>query len=953
MITQPELEALLQKMRRCLASPTSIDESVLAEHAAHYGQICGELNLKLLQAAKLIDRGLRDDALTLLGPDNEIIELFELCEFPERDDWCELIEIFGLEAPPPLDFDAAAKVNHAFALLGDLEGLLNIHRALALSRAPLAQRMQVLHALAKRDTENPIWNDDLRTFRDFRKRQLVEEIDQAISSEDYSRIELLKREMEGPVWTGSVDPKLLTKLVNSLAMRDQQELLKTIDDTGSKLREAYSEFDVEHGLELADALLDLLDKAKLAPDSQLVQDLEPVLAWAENQRRELEKQRQEAQLLEQLIYQLESAKESEPLELAYQKFLSTGSNLSQEIAARVEQRLSIFQMQARRRLIAIVSSLTICLLAIGIGLSLWIRSSQREAYAKQIEVALSSLIQNEQLDEAERLAGKQPPEIQSRVTIQNSIAEIAFQREQEAKRLKEFDQVLKELNEEDSAEPNERLLKRLKELAKTPPEKTLLAEQERMSEQKRLEFKKARQAKLIESYKELESNVASILIDRQSPQASIDSLNAIKSQVNQFLQQVSRDEGSISDTAQQLLRRIDREVEVYADRIRAEKDLDKITTEVGDINRFRGAIDAYRSQYPGSLSTIDLEKRVTDIKLDAIWIELVANDLISNPDKMNSASASKWIQLYDQVKDSNEAHCLHSFVKDSVNRIRAQSKVDQAIENLVKISQSNLLRETYVYPFKGAKYYSPDPPSEKRSQVDYYVDFTLVTEKVEFGETYRFRVLPFVKESGQSVFGKKFRKLTSSLKADQFNSVCYKILSELNAVSLDTIDPIFKLKLYRALLNEMIPASPAIAAGMEDFYRGLEDDSVDWDTNWLSVELKNPKLNSERDKADLKLHGLDDWDARRQRMSDAFQSKLKSEPNRLEWVGWICRNPEGLFGICKESSRNYELLVLLHERVATSQIVKLGIHSETRFLVTDVRIPVGSPIYALIPILRK
>lgn len=952
--TQPELEVLLQKIRRCLASPTSIDESVLAEHADHYSQICSELNLKLLQAAKLIDRGLRDDALALLGPDNEVIELFELCEFPERDEWCELTEIFGLEAPPPLDFDAAAKVNHTFALLGDLEKLLNIHRALALSRAPLAQRMQVLHALSKRDTENPIWNDDLRSFRDFRSRQLVEEIDTAISSEDYALIEGLKRELEGPVWNGSAEPKLLAKLTTSLAVRDQRELLKTIEETGSRLQAAYAEFDVERGLELADELVGLLDRANLAPDSELVQELEPVLAWAESQRREMEKHRQEAWLLQELTHQLETARESEPLELAYQKILSTGSSLPPEIAARVTQRLSTFQMETRRRLIAIVSSITICLLAVGIGLSLWIRSSQREAYAKQIEVTLNNMIQNERLDDAEKLAEQQPPEIQSRTNFQSSLAEISFQRQQEANRLEEFERVLKQINEADTTEPNAGLLKRLKELAKTDSEKILLGQQEQLAEQKRLATRKARQAQLFADYSQFENKVTSTLKERQSLQASVDSLAELKVEIDRFLQQLTRDEASILDTTRQLLRRIDSEIDKLTVRIREQSDLDKITLEIGDANRFQNAIQAYRNQYPSTpLSTINLEKRIADINDDAEWIELVADILIANPQGASSDTASKWIRLYDQAKERIETHCLHSLVKDVAGSIRAQSKVEQAIQNLTKISKSELLDEMYIYPFKGGKYYSPDPPSETRSQADYYVDFTMVKKEVDFGGSYRIRVLPFVEEAGPSLFGKQLRKLVEEFKVDQFNSLCFKTLSALNAVSLDIIDPVFKLKLFRVLLHEMIPASTAIAAGMEDFYRALDNDSIDWNINWLSVETKNPILNQQRMRAETQLQALNNWDARIQRMRDAFRSTPKAEPIQLEWIGWVCQTAEGRFGMCKRSLPEHELVVLLHEGIDNNQIVKLGKQSETRFFISDATIPDGSPIYAWIPIGRK
>jgi hypothetical protein len=954
MISIYEVEELLEQIRCFLAAPNLIDESMLNKCASEYAKHCRELNSKLAQAAKLIDRGLRDDAMQLLGAENQLIEVFELCEFPEREDWCELTEIYGIAPPPPLNVDAAAKVNRTFSLLGDLESLLKVHRNLNLARAPLVSRMQALHALARNDSDNPIWQEDLGAFRKVRAEQVAGEVDRAISAEDFTQLENLKEELEGPIWNGSAEPKLVTKIRMALAAREQRQLHCELEQTSRELLSAYAECDIARAFATSQPVIDLLERVELPTDSSILSDLEPALEWVESMRDKIEQGERELALIDSLEYQLEHATNSEPLELAYQRALSIGSRLPDDLRVRALERIQAFQLQARRRLLAIVGSITVCLLFAAGSLLFWIYSSQREAAAQRIEVALSEMLERESLDEAEAFISIQNADMNARTTFQLLVGEVSAKRSLENNRAEEFARILEQLKSDDSPQPNEKLLVRLKELAKTSEENRFYQEQEQFAEEKRLIIRRARQAQSLAKYDELESQYNSILRSSSDPQAKRVELRSHKLEATRFLSSESEDHAALRDRARQLMRRIDTEIEKLTGQIKAADDLEGITGAVGDIDRFRSAIEKYVRQYPTSpVSSIDLQKTVDHLKGDSLWIGLVSDPILKEPSKASSLEATRWIESYNKAIQILSGSCLRLNVSEVAEVIRSRSKLASALADLETISRSPLLDRIYIYPLKGVNYYSPDVPSREKSEIEYFTDSTLSTRKHDFNRgrneanIYQVRVFPNTKLSGQSDFGIKFRKLLQSADESEFENLSFNLLNELRDIPLEDIDPLFKLRLFRALLQPITAASTAINGGFGDFLRILDDATLNWDTNWLSVEVNNPVLNLEREKAKMLLRGLENWDQRRQKMSHAFRNAPKAHPLTLKWIGWIAQNESSKVALCKEVPSGSELIVFIHQSANTCRLVKLGTQREVDFPIADINIPIGAAVYAM------
>jgi hypothetical protein len=951
MLSTDDLDSLMQSIDGHLQSPEFINEQLLLEDATSYLKICQEVNRKLLEASRLIDRGLRDDALKLMGNDSEVLTAFEKIDFPYRDEWCDLLDIYGIAAPPKLNIDAATKVNQTFSTLGDLQGLLKNHRLLALARAPLSSRIGVLHALASKDKSNPIWEADLVAFQKVRLQQLGREIERSVQAEDYDRLQELNSEMEGPVWRDAMDPKLLAITRTALAARTQRDRIQSVKSACDELQSAYSECDIARGFEISDRLKGLMDEANVDSGSQIYLAIEPALEWVQSQRNAIAEERRDQALIAALEQSLETAQKPEPIERAYQRALSIGSRLPTALQQRAVERLESFHLVARRRMMMIVGASVAALLVLAGSLGFWIYASQREAAAIAIEKMVEDLVSQEKLDEADSFVQKQNAEIQARSKVQASMTKVVSLRSQEAQRAADFMSLLDQVANEESPQAVADLLRKMRDLAKTIEDKKKLREQEKNVEEKRLAIVKEKQKKLMQQYQTFSESVDSILERKSDPAELISQLRTEKLSILNLSNQEAMGQSSVLDLAKQLARRIDTEIARMEDESRAQKSIADITDAVGKPEAYQEALTKFIEDFPSHplTNSLELSSRIEELNQNNRWVDLVTAPVTQNPIRNSSSVVNDWLSQYELASGGSSKHCLAAMVKSVEPVLRKHAMASQAISDLQTLSESRLLDKMYIYPYMSARYYSWDSPSESKPTIAYISDFSFAELDKRFSGNFITAILPNVRVAGHSEFGAQMRKILNTIKDESFTTSCFGVLNELNKVQTDRIDPIFKLFLYRRLLEKMIPASEPLNAGFGSFAQELSDDAlIDWDTNWLSIETKNPELNDNRLQAEaILVRFAGEWETRKGQMKTAYEKCTKSESVNLEWIGWVGYEGGKKVGICKSTDANRELVAVAYES-PTNKVVNLGTQQSKIFeLIGSVAsIPVGSPIYS-------
>ena len=192
----PDYHQIVDQIRAFVQSSDQTRSEVLEGLASAYAEACVELNQRIGRCHRLLQQGLRSEAIQLAESEPKLLDSLAALDFPERADWDELVQMYELAAAPKLSVDPAQFLNEAYAQEDPLQDLLRMHRRLALQRAPLKSRIAVMRKLAAQDANNPIWTDDLRTFEKARFREVQVEAAQAVQSRNVTALGQLLAEIE-------------------------------------------------------------------------------------------------------------------------------------------------------------------------------------------------------------------------------------------------------------------------------------------------------------------------------------------------------------------------------------------------------------------------------------------------------------------------------------------------------------------------------------------------------------------------------------------------------------------------------------------------------------------------------------------------------------------------------------------------------------------------------------
>ncbi len=178
---------IVEQIRTALHSGDPGHNGRLAGLASAYADACTEAAQRLGRCHRLLQQGLRSEAIQLAESEPKLLDTLAVLDFPERPEWDDVVQMRNLTPAPRIPLEPARLLNEAYADEDPLQELLRRHRRLALQRAPLKLRIAVLRQLAAQDPGSPIWAEDLRTFEQARMLEIQDEAAEAIRRHDAER----------------------------------------------------------------------------------------------------------------------------------------------------------------------------------------------------------------------------------------------------------------------------------------------------------------------------------------------------------------------------------------------------------------------------------------------------------------------------------------------------------------------------------------------------------------------------------------------------------------------------------------------------------------------------------------------------------------------------------------------------------------------------------------------
>lgn len=475
-----DFQRIADNVRSIVHSTDSASADAVAEVAEEYFSACEDANRRLLQCSGLLRQGLRSEAIQQAETEPKLLDAVALLDLPEIDVWRELLRENGLETPESLMLDVAAELNEAYAAEQPLAGLLRQHRLQALARSPLSKRIETLRQIRRLDDENPVWEEDHRSYEKVRHDQIRHEADEAYRDGDLETLESLKNEIGSSSWQDSPSRKVVRAISNQHAT-----LSKTISHNEMKqliepLERAYSELDADAGRQVRERWEQYAGVAELDEADPLIERADPALDWLAEEDKRAQADRDFQIALAELEAALDdgSVKRPEFERLGHAVFRHERS-VPDVLERRYHQRLAALELGASRRtkiIIAGISGAAICLmLAIG-----WLIF--RQLHGQQVagaKTALESLVEEDRFEEAESyldtLKTDQPRVFRSR-EIQALTVLLTKRIEDESERRNAFRQALDRGREKGAEDPDRAALAEAGELAKTESELAEVAE---------------------------------------------------------------------------------------------------------------------------------------------------------------------------------------------------------------------------------------------------------------------------------------------------------------------------------------------------------------------------------------------------------------------------------------------------------------------------------------------
>ena len=136
--------------------------------------------------------------------------------------------------------ERAAQLNEAYAEDQPLEHMLARHRLLALSRAPVRERLSVMRLIAQTDPTNTHWEKDIRIFEQARLKELPSAFYSAIKNHDHHAIQGLMEELQQEPWFETPPAELIASVVEAHSRVQKSaveaDLRKLVEPPARRLR---------------------------------------------------------------------------------------------------------------------------------------------------------------------------------------------------------------------------------------------------------------------------------------------------------------------------------------------------------------------------------------------------------------------------------------------------------------------------------------------------------------------------------------------------------------------------------------------------------------------------------------------------------------------------------------------------------------------------------------------
>jgi hypothetical protein len=879
--------------------------------AEHYAAACRETNQRLRRCEDFLEKGLQSEAVHFAQAEPALLDVVALLDFPERRQWEEVSSMYGLPAPAKLMTATAEALNEAYGNIQPLQHLLRRHRLLALSRAPLQDRLAVMRELAALDSANPIWTEDITEFEAIRGRQIEADLREAMRVDDVQTVDTLVAEVRTASWLNGPPPSLLTTAQRVGQVREARRIQEMFRGLVHDLAAARQSGDVAAVKELQGRWNEAATRYRLPVDDPLRAEASPAFNWLEiEERRAAEVRKQRAAMI-RLEETLLDKKATRPdLEKRYKAVLVHDGKVDPPLEDQYQRRLQAFDEQARQRRKFVVLSIAIASLLLGTGLIFWIMESRKAARAAAAITTIKNSLAAGELADARRSLDnfkEQEPDLRSCREIGELTRQVDTAMAAEQERVARFQEAIKaaEAAPADNADPASLSVART--LASTSAEKIAVDRLTRIRTERARDLTRQRETDFRAAVSRLDARVQAFepLAGREPDADSTrDTLRRLQTELDQLTASGSGLREEVRDLAARLAARLD----AIRSGISQEMEQKSLLAEIShalvkrDLMLYATLLQKFANHFPGGPRSVSFARAAKEKPLwdaEESWTRLIGpfkNRLFDlSPDEATELRGrlSDFLDAHRNFIDADVAVKCHDCVQ-SISQQDEKIGTSAAAKLRELFSNWKYKRLWFIVEDGNTYYVSEDPQVEKARRAGRdlipvrYISDSMGNEKAHNP------MLNHISSSGRcgaSLLADLVAGMPPNFAGPSWDKAMGKILNELSTTP--NMDPIVRLDLLRTVTDLAGKGSTPLSEAMADYKRALSTGPKD--LSKLEWMVPQANLTDVRRSADSTLRraanalNLKDLEAkvtaRREEVYVAILHSMHDVAGGLSWQG--------------------------------------------------------------------
>jgi len=916
-----DIQRTIDNIRSILASTgvTSVDD--IAAASAEFAEACQVVNDRLRKCGQFLREGLRSEAIQQSEAEPNLLGLVSTLDIPELAEWNSLVQSCGLATAQPLLVEVAADLNEAYSQEQPLGALLRKHRLQALRRSPLRDRILTLRRLAEMDGNNPVWQDDLRTYEQARHQEIRQTVDDGARQGNVALLDECARDLREEHWLAPPPPALVQHVADVYNRVSRKQARRELERLEPQLNDAFAQFDEAQARALRDRWNRFAEVEQLSESDPLYERAAPALEWLARQDQDLATEDKYQSAVASLERALDDEEDLATLERLAHAVLRCERPIPPLIERRLASRVTDLRLTRTRRLRMIIAAAVLLFVALGGAVIYAVYQQRHDALVATHMTTLQIYVERNQLDEAQKHLDQLTatlPHVASHPDVQTVALELVNKRQAEETRLKNFQAAIEAAEKAGLEKPNREALKQAESLARLDAEKarvlklqTAIAAVERRQQAERNEA-------FLERLKAIRPKIDAL--DRDNPDP--EKLAAVRSELAQLMVKSEGISPAVFSQAKIEEKRINTLSELLTRRGMAQDALQAVDVAVGQPERYRAALVTFADKLPDAPQSVDF-KRVAEES--AIWSQI--SDWNAFVDQWNAndvarLTADQIVQLLGTCKQFLEKHPefpTNSAVEGKIKHLEAiqrrngpDGKLHSPLNELFTdpLIATLWLVETKDEKGELARYYLIAPPPElleKQASVQlaHMNDFARVANK-----QVRVRVadITYSGEAPQSKLAKQAMDVLARSNEELWEALFGRILGMIQ--SDQQLDPILKVILLQRVLEIACEGSESMRLAFVQYREILESVTIDPTVPWM--DLKNEDTRRTRELASELLNRLPPF-PQVLRQAAVNLNEFKTSPGpKYEWIGWLNRGTAGAWEcrLGRTPNRDCKLLVM-------------------------------------------